>query len=103
MADFAPARAAQEFHFTDTKRRKVIVQHEFLEVFADKRVYFLLVRCGAQSRDDEGLRLSSGKQRRAVGPRQYFDFAGNRTDILQAPAVDAAFLLNNETAKGISF
>src|SRR6266852_6258069 len=32
VADFAAARAAEEFHFTDAERREVVVQHEAVEL-----------------------------------------------------------------------
>ena len=81
MADLAPARAAQKLHFADAKRREVVMQHEFLEMLADQSVDPLLVGSRAQGGDHQGLSLAAGKNRRAMGARQHFDFAGDRPDI----------------------
>ena len=92
MADFAPARTAQKFHFTDAERREVVMEHEFLEMLADQSVDPLLVGSGAEGRHDQRLSLAAGKYRRAVGARQRFHFAGNRPDVFQTAAVDAPLL-----------
>src|SRR5713101_4104328 len=50
MADFAAARATEEFYFADAERREVVVQHEALElVLLEEQVEALHVFLGAQS------------------------------------------------------
>src|SRR5581483_8161721 len=102
VADLAPARAAQKFHFADAERRKIVMQHEFFEVLADQGIDPLLVGSGAQGRHHQRLGFAAGKQRRAVGARQHLGFAGDRADVLQAAAVDAPLFLNHQTAKDVA-
>src|SRR5713226_8256139 len=49
VADFAAARPAKEFHFTDAERREIVVQHEAVElVLLEEQVEALHVFLGAQ-------------------------------------------------------
>jgi len=60
VPDLAAARPAQEFHFADGKRRKVVVQHETLEgLFLKQQVKPLLVFFRSQCGGGQGLGLSA--------------------------------------------
>ena len=91
MADFAAARAAQEFHFADRERREIVVQHEALERFVlEKQIEALLVFLGAERGGGERLRLAAGEKRRAVNARQHADFAGDLANLVEGAGIGTA-------------
>ena len=91
MSDFAPFRRADETGFTDTIWREIVVQHERLFALAFDRIDDLRIPSRAERRDHQRLGFAASEQCRAVSPRQYADFDGDRTHGLVVAAVNARF------------
>ncbi len=89
VADLAAPGSAHAPRLADRERREVVVQHEALAGVAVDVVEDLLVERRAEGRDDQGLGLAPGEQRRAVGAGQQVDLAGDVADVLGAAAVGA--------------
>src|SRR5205085_11253312 len=91
VTDFTPPGTAQEFHFTDAERRKIVVQHEALElVLLEKQIETLHVFFGAKGYRSECLRFTPGEERRAVNARKQTNFAGNLANLIEGPAIRTA-------------
>ena len=101
VADFAAAGAADAAGFADGEVREVVVQDEFLLVLAaGVGVEFLRVVAGAEGGEGDGLGFAAGEERRAVGARQDADFAGDRADDVEAAAVEALAVVQDQAADG---
>ena len=101
MADFAAAGTADAAGFADGEIREVVVQDEFLLRFAaGVGIKFLRVVAGAERGERDRLRFAAGKKRGTVGARENADFAGNRTNLLKIPAVQALAAFENQFADG---
>ena len=74
------------------------MQHKRLAAFAFERVDDLRVAPGAECRDDDGLRFTTGEQGRAVGTRQQTDFRGDRADRLRVATVDTRVAFDDTAA-----
>ncbi len=91
VADLTAARAAEELHLPDREGREVVVEHEALLVVGLlHRVDDLRVLARSQGHRDERLCLAAGEEGRPVGARKHAHFAGDRADLVEAPAVEAA-------------
>src|SRR5262245_19459828 len=99
MADLAPARAPKKLDLADTERRKVIMEHELFVMFTDQSIDLLFVRRGPECRYYERLGFPAGKQSRTVSPWSNFDLAGDRPDIFELAAIDAALSLNDQATE----
>ena len=75
MTDFATTRAANRPAFADRERREVVIEHEPLRVLLEQAIDALLVAAGAERDRDQGLRLATLEQGRAVNAGQQVDFA----------------------------
>ena len=74
------------------------MQHERLFALAGQAVDDLRIAPGAQRRDDQGLRLAAGEQRRTVGPRQHAGADVDGAHGLGVAAVDARMAVENLAA-----
>ena len=91
MTDFAAARAAQEFHFADGKRREIVVQHEALEgFFLEEQIEALHVFLGAERGGGERLRFAAREERRTVNARQHAHFAGDLANLIEGAGIGTA-------------
>src|SRR6266704_4879362 len=96
VADFAAARAAEKFHFTDAERRKIVVQHEAVElVLLEEQVEALHVFLSAEGQSGERLGFAAGKKRRAVDAWEQANFAGDLTNLVEGAAVGTAAGVEN--------
>src|SRR5260370_11972261 len=87
VADFAAARATKKFHFTDAERRKIVVQHEAVElVLLEEQVEALHVFLSAEGQSGQRLGFTAGKKGRAVDAGGQANFAGNQSNLVEAPA-----------------
>ena len=75
MANLAATRTTDRPHLADRIGREVVVEHEFLRILVNEAIHPLLVLAGTERDGDEGLRLATLKERRAVHPRQQVDIA----------------------------
>ena len=103
MADLAAAGRAHAPGFAHRIWREVVVQQERLLVGALQRVDELLVLGSAEGRDHQRLRLTTGEQRRTVGPRQHADFRHDRPDGFDVTAIDALAGIENVPAHDLGF
>ena len=103
VADFAPAGAAQELHFAHRERREVVVQHEVLVRLAVDHLDLLRVVFGAERGADERLRLAAREHDRAVNARQHAGFDPDRTDLVEAAAVEPLAALEDLVAHDLLF
>src|SRR5882762_3582615 len=102
VADFAAARAAKEFHFTNAERREVVVQHEAVElVLLEKQVEALHIFLGAESESSERLGFATGKESRTVDAREQADFAGDQANLVKGAAVGTAASVEHIVAENI--
>ncbi|OQA06589.1 MAG: hypothetical protein BWY66_01788 [bacterium ADurb.Bin374] len=99
VTDLAAAGAAHGLAFAGRERREVVVQQELLLVLLVDSVDDLRVGCRAQRDDAERLGLAACEQRRAVRAGQEAHGAGDRADVGQAAAVDAAAFLEDHPAQ----
>ena len=100
VPDLAAARSAQEFHFANGKRRKVVVQHETLErLFLKQQVEPLLVFFRSERGGGQGLGLSACEQRRAVRARQHSHFAGDLPNLVERACVRPPVAIENVLAE----
>ncbi len=99
VSDFAPSCAAQKCHFSNRKRRKVIVQHEALFGFAFEDFEALHVVAGAKSCGHQGLRFAAGEDRRSVSSRQHADLDPDIADLVESAAVGTPFVVDNVLAE----
>src|SRR5207249_2658816 len=99
------AGATHESDFTNTKRRKIIMQHEALRRrFAGlEQLDPLLVILGSQGDCDQRLGFAASEQRRAVRPRQQARFDRNGTDLVKGPAVRTAPLAQHLLTEDLLF
>ena len=103
VADFAPAGAAQELHFADRERREVVVEHEAAVGLALHRLNLLRVVFRAERRGDERLRLAAREHGRAVDAGQHAGFDPDRTDLIEAAAVEPLAALEDLVAHDLFF
>src|SRR5216683_1225227 len=102
VADFAAARATQEFHFADAERREVVVQHEAVElVLLEEQVEALHVFLGAEGQSGQRLRFAAGKEGGTVDTGQQADFAGDQANLIEGAAVGTAAGVENIVAENI--
>src|SRR6266851_2708580 len=102
VADFAAARAAKEFHFTDAEWREVVVQHEAVElVLLEEQVEALHVFLGAQGQSGERLGFPAGKERGTVHAREQADFAGDEANLVERAAIGTAAGVENVVAEDV--
>ena len=99
MADFAPARAAQESDFADAEGREIIVKHEALEGFAFQHIQPLLVLAGAERGRHQSLRLAAREQRRAVRAGQQADLHADGTHLVEGAPVGPLMLVDDVVAE----
>src|SRR6185436_10698019 len=99
VADLAARGTAEELHFTDGERREVVMEHETLEGLALEVLDLLRLARSAEGHGDERLRLAAGEDRGAVRTRQNADLDRDRTDLVEAAAVDALVLVEHEVAE----
>ena len=99
MADFAPARAAQERDFADREGREVVVEHEALPRLALEALDLLRVVGGAERAGDERLRLAAREDGRAVGARQHAGLDPDRPDFVELAAVEPDAVLEHLVAQ----
>ena len=95
VTDFAAPGSAQKCHFSNRKRRKVIVQHEALLGFAFEDFEALHVVAGAQGGGDQGLGFAAGEDGRAVGARQHADFDPDIANLIEGAAIGTALLVDD--------
>ena len=102
MADFTPARSAQELHFANAERREIVVQQEALElILLEEQVQPLHVFLGAQRKGRKRLRLAASKQRRTVYARQQADLAGDLANLVERAAIRTPPRVQNFVAENI--
>src|SRR5690606_15505243 len=70
VTDLASFRRAEHAGFADAERRKVVMEHERLLAFPAERIDDLRIATRAERRDNEWLRLATGKERRAMSARE---------------------------------
>ena len=88
VADFAPARPAQEFHFADRERREIVMQHEALEgFFFEEKIQPLHVFLCAERGGGKRLRLAARKERRAVNAGQHAHFARDLANLVERAGI----------------
>src|SRR5205823_12969130 len=95
----AASVSTQERHFTDLKRREVIVEHETFLSFAFEYFQALHIVASAQRRCHQGLRFTAREDGRAVGSRQDSHFNRDGTNLVERAAIGPALLMNNLIAK----
>src|SRR6201986_962703 len=98
MADFAPAWRTHTARLADGIGREIVMEHEALLIRSLQAVDILLVLAGAERRDDQSLRLTTGEQSRTVGTRKHTDLREDRADRRQIAAVDTALVVENVPA-----
>ena len=101
VADVAPAGAAHRLVLAGAVRREVVVVDVALLGLRADRVDPLDVRGRAEGRDGQGLGLAAGEQAGAVGARHEPDLDRDRPDVVEAAAVDADALVEDEPADGL--
>ena len=98
VADVPPPRTALKAHFADRIRREVVIQVIGLKPLALQVVGHALVELSAQRCHAKRLRLTAGKQRRAVRPRQHSALASDIAHRVKRTAVNALLLLEDHGA-----
>ncbi len=101
MTDIAPAGAAHRLVLAGAVRREVVVVDVALLGLGADRVDPLHVRGRAEGRDGQRLGLTTGEQARAVGARHQPDLDRDRPDVVEAAAVDADALVEDDPADGL--
>src|SRR5712675_332096 len=100
VTNFAASRPAQELHFAHAERRKIVVQHEPLElVLLKQQVQPLHVFLRSQRQRSQRLRLSAREQRRAMHTRQQSHFTSNLPDLIERPPIRTPPLVQNVVAE----
>src|SRR5207248_3291653 len=89
VADLAALRAANTPRFAGGVRRHVVMKHEAVAILAHERIDDLLVARSAQGCDDHRLRLTTGKQRRAVRSRKNAGADGDRPHGARVARIDS--------------
>src|SRR5262249_43995545 len=93
MADLPTPYATHTSCFTNTKRRKVVVEHEVLLLLALKRLQPLALIRRSQRRRDQSLRLATRKQRRPVRARQDPRLDRDRSNFVKRPSIGTDSIL----------
>jgi hypothetical protein len=62
MADLAPSWRTETPNFSDTKGRKVVVQHKVLRGLPFQVIDKLFIALGPKRRHDQSLRFPTGKE-----------------------------------------
>src|ERR1019366_5443306 len=101
MPNLAAGRSAQECDFADREGREVVVQHEALLGFALEGLQALHVFAGAKCGRDQRLRLTTGKDGRAVGARQNSDLNPDIANLVELAPVGTAPVFNHLLAEDL--
>src|SRR5690242_523216 len=102
MADFAASGATQEFNFTDAEWRKIVVQHETIElILLEEKVEALHVFLGAEGERGECLRFAAGEERGTVNAGQQPHFARNFANLVEGAAIGTAAGIQDVVAENV--
>src|ERR1700674_797501 len=102
VADFAAAGAAQEFHFANAERRKVVVKHEAFElILLEEQIETLHIFLCAESESGERLGFVASKERGAVDTGEQADFASDFADLVKEAAVGTASGVENVVTEDV--
>src|SRR5262249_24196856 len=102
VTDFAASRSAQELHFADAERRKIVMQQETLElILLEEQVEPLHVFFGAESKRREGLGFTASEERGAMHAWQQANFAGDLANLVEGAAVRTPLGIQNIVAENL--
>ena len=102
VADFAATWSTQELYFANAERRKVVVQHEAIELIVlEEQVEPLHVFLGAEGERGESLRFAAGEERGTVHAGEQADFARNMTNLVEGASIRTAACVQNVVAEDI--
>src|SRR6266487_7049773 len=99
MADFPASSPAQKCHFSNGKRRKVIVKHEALLGLAFESFQALHVIAGSERGGHQGLGFAASEDSGTMSTRQHADFDPDVANLIKGPAVRTPLLLDYRLAE----
>mgnify|MGYP000332069094 CR=1 FL=1 len=101
MADFAAARTAQGFCFTDAVGREIVVVDVTFCQLRPKAIKGLGFAERRQSKAVENLGLTACKEAAAMRPGQKTNFAADRTHLIKGTAVRTDLIMGNDVTKDL--